>query len=420
MNYLMFLYIDPATGGMLFTIIFGLISAIMYFVRTVIIKLKYTVGGNVKKKDSNIKLPILIFSDHKRYWNIFEPICDEFELRGQKVYYYTMSKDDPALEKKYKNIICEYIGNGNKAFSKLNILRAYIVLSTTPSLDVFQWKRSKDVDYYVHIPHMASDITMYRMFGTDYYDALLLSGEYQKKQIRQLEKLRNLPQKDISLVGIPYMDVMKKRYDSDKKSGNVYNKNTDDIIVLVAPSWGDNGLLKRYGERIIDALVSTGYHVIIRPHPQSFSNENEMLRGLMDKYEDNKNIEWNSDNDNYEVLKKSDIMISDFSGVIFDFVFVYDKPVIYTEVNYDKSVYDCAWIEDELWTFSVLEKIGMELTEDNIPNVKDIIDKCINDDKFARERELARRETWVNIGESTGKVADYIITKYNELLNISG
>ena len=24
----------------------------------------------------------MLFSDHKRYWNIFEPICDELERRG--------------------------------------------------------------------------------------------------------------------------------------------------------------------------------------------------------------------------------------------------------------------------------------------------------------------------------------------------
>ena len=29
----------------------------------------------------------------------------------------------------------------------------------------------------MHIPHAANDITLYRMFGIDYYDAIMLSGE---------------------------------------------------------------------------------------------------------------------------------------------------------------------------------------------------------------------------------------------------
>ena len=41
----------------------------------------------------------------------------------------------------------------------------------------------------------------------------------------------------------------------------------------------------------------------------------------MDQFPDSDQIEWNRDADNFEVLRKSDIMISDYSGVIFDFAF---------------------------------------------------------------------------------------------------
>ena len=82
--------------------------------------------------------------------------------------FYTSSEDDPALKKEYKYVKCEFIGEGNKGFAKLNMLNACIVLSTTPGLDVYQWKRSKDVNYYVHIPHAVGDLTLYRCFGLDY------------------------------------------------------------------------------------------------------------------------------------------------------------------------------------------------------------------------------------------------------------
>ena len=41
------------------------------------------------------------------------------------------------------------------------------------------------------------------------------------------------------------------------------------IASLVRRSWGINGLLTRFGEKIIDPILSNGYYVIIRPHPQS-------------------------------------------------------------------------------------------------------------------------------------------------------
>ena len=182
------LYIDPGTGSMLFTILIGVISAGIYSLRMLFIKLRYKTSGG-KADPSNKKIPFVIFSDNKRYWSVFEPICNEMNNRGKEVVYLTMSEDDPALSCEYPNVKAEFIGSDNKAFTRLNFLNANIVLSTTPGLDVYQWKRSKQVDCYIHIPHAASEIILYRMFGIDYYDAIMLSGEYQAKDIRALEAL---------------------------------------------------------------------------------------------------------------------------------------------------------------------------------------------------------------------------------------
>ena len=412
----MILYIDPGTGSMLFTILLGVLGTAFYFLRNFIMKLKYVLSGGKTEKVANEKIPYVIFSDHKRYWNVFEPICDEFEKREVPLVYMTESEDDPVFDKDYKYIEARHIGEGNMAFAKLNVLNASIVLSTTPSLDVYQWKRSKDVDYYIHIPHAASDISIYRMFGIDYYDAILLSGDYQVDQIRKLEELRGLPAKEIELVGIPYMDVMKTRLArAEEIESKDVAKTPERRTVLLAPSWGKSGILSRYGERFIDALIDTGYKIIIRPHPQSYTSEKDMLDSLMSKYSDTTKVEWNRDNDNFEVLRKSDILISDFSGVIFDFTLVFDKPIIYADTSFDKAPYDAAWIDDELWTFKVLPKLGMQLGEDNIDNIKSVIDECIEDTKYQRGRDEARQETWCYMGEGTKRVVDYIINKYSEI-----
>ena len=185
----MFMYIDPGTGSMLFTILIGVIGAAFYSLKVLWMKLRFAVSGG-KAKENDRKIPFVIFSDDKRYWTVFEPICREMDRRGKEVVYMTASEDDPALKNTYAHVKAEFIGKGNKAFAKLNFLKATLLLSTTPGLDVYQWKRSKQVQYYVHIPHAASEITLYRMFGIDYYDAILLSGEYQAADIRSLEKLR--------------------------------------------------------------------------------------------------------------------------------------------------------------------------------------------------------------------------------------
>ena len=409
----MILYIDPGTGSMLFSILIGIIGVVVFFLRTALIKIKFVLSGGKKAKIDKNKLPIVIFSDHKRYWNVFKPICDEMEKRGQKIWYYTASPDDPALEygKDKEYVTCEFIGEGNKAFSRLNILNAYIVLSTTPGLNVYQWKRSKTVNHYSHILHAPGNISIYRMFGTDYYDSLLLSGEPQVKQARELEKLRNLPEKEIKIVGMTYLDEMKKRLESYKSTTD----KKDGITVLLAPSWGPSGLLTRYGADLLDELVKTGYHIVVRPHPQSFSSEAAMLEKLMEKFPENENFEWNRDNDNFDVLSRADIMISDFSGVIFDYLLVFDKPIMYANAGFSKDPYDAWWLDETPWTFEMLPRLGKEITDDYKGSLKSMIDECINDPSYGSARAEAKTKGWMNAGNATKDTCDFLINKLNEL-----
>ena len=359
MEYLKALYIDPGTGGMLFTVLFGMFGVVVFSVRALIMKLKYSANGDRNAKINSAKIPIVIFNEHKRYWNIFEPIMDELDKNDVEIVYLTCSEDDPAFDREFKHIKCEYIGEGNKAFSKLNLLNAYVVFATTPSLDVFQWKRSKNVDCYIHIMHAAKDLTMYRMYGTDHYDAFILAGEYQEKQARQMEEMRGIPPRDIALCGVPYLDVMKQRVDA---AGKVPKH---ERTVLLAPSWGESGILTRFGDKLIDALISTGYKIIVRPHPQSFASEKEMLNILMSKYDDPASVEWNRDTDNFEVLRNSDVLISDYSAVMFEFAMVFNKPIIYTDTKFDIRPYDADWIDETPWTFKILPDLGIELNDEN-------------------------------------------------------
>ena len=403
------LYIDPGTGSMLFTILISAISAVVYVVRILWIKAKNMAGVKNQNERNAKRIPIVMFSDNKRYWSTFRPICDELEKRGQKAVYMTASPDDPALDSKYENVKCEFIGEGNKAFAKMNMLNAGIVLSTTPSLDVFQWKRSKTVDYYVHILHACGDISLYRLYGVDYYDALLLSGDFQEKQVRELERQRNLPAKEIRMVGIPYLDTMLEH------AKHYERKRSDTVNVLLSPSWGASSLLVKYGSRLIDRLIETGYDITIRPHPQSFTADKETIDGLMAKYPEGKKLHWNRDNNNFDVLARSDIMISDFSGIMYDFAFIFNKPVIYTNAEFKKDPYDAWCIEGETWMLSTIRKLGKELNSENVGQVKQLIDSCIKESRQSAKIAEARDETWCNVGKSASLTADYLIAKLAEL-----
>jgi CDP-glycerol glycerophosphotransferase (TagB/SpsB family) len=135
----------------------------------------------------------------------------------------------------------------------------------------------------------------------------------------------------------------------------------------------------------------------------------------MAEYPESDQLEWNRDNDNFEVLRRSDILISDFSGVIFDFSLIYGKPVIYTDPNFDTSLYDAWWLKEPMWTMSALRRIGEQLTQENMEDLKSLIDRCLTDTRYAEGLRSVKEETWAYPGEGASRVADYLIQKYEEL-----
>ena len=404
-------YIDPGTGSMLFTLLIGIVTTGYFFARRLIIRIRFLLaGGNNRAADAS-RHPLVIFSDDKRYWNVFKPICDELEARGADAVFWTASPDDPALEESYEHVACEFIGEENKAFARLNMMEADVVLSTTPGLDVYQWKRSKGVGWYVHTFHTVGTALGYRMFGMDYYDAILLAGEYQVDEIRTVEDARGIDHKELVEVGSTYLDVMAARVESTAEAHSPKTTKT----VLLAPSWGPNAILAVYGARIIDALLATGYHLVIRPHPQSKTSDAQILKELMSTYPNDERIEWNFDVDNFDVLSRADVMITDFSGVIFDYALVFDRPVIYTPANYDDALYDAAWYDKPQWRFEVYPSFGIPLAEEEFGSMREVIDATIADESLREGRARARAQAWAHPGEAARRTVDYLLSKQVEV-----
>jgi hypothetical protein len=207
------------------------------------------------------------------------------------------------------------------------------------------------------------------------------------------------------MMGLPYLDSMYQRAQGYEK------KETGEKTVLLSPTWGPNSILVKFGSSFIDRLIETGYNIIIRPHPQSYTADKDTIEMLMNKYPETDKLHWNRDNDNFDVLASADIMISDYSGVMYDFIFIFNKPVIYTTEGYTKDPYDCWCLEGETWMVSTIRKLGKELTKENAENIKELIDTSISEGVDPVEVEQARIETWCNVGNSASLIADYIIDK---------
>ena len=399
------LYIDPGTGSMLFAVVIGILSTLFFLIQKFWVKLKFVLtSGRVKDDVNTQKIPLVIFGEDGRYWNIFHSVCDELESRSIDCVFYTMDENDPVLDACYEHVHPSFIGEGNRAFARLNMLKAKLLLTTTPSLDVYQWKRSRNVDKYIHIYHGVDEGAGYKMFGMDFFDSLLMASDFQVETIRRLEGLRGEDPKEIKVVGSPYLDELKKRADSVQTGKNP----GEGKIVLLAPSWGDSSILNKFGGEMLEALVKTGYHIIVRPHPQSRKVEKELLDDLMTRFPDSEQLEWDNCNDGFPSLCRADVMISDFSNVVFDYALIFNRPVIFADTDFDKSPYDAAWFDEELWRLRILDQLGVSLKKEDFSRLKQVIDDLTDKDTFNESRDKLRDKVWMNRNNGAQSVVNYL------------
>ncbi|MDR1429020.1 MAG: CDP-glycerol glycerophosphotransferase family protein [Spirochaetaceae bacterium] len=373
-------YIDPGTGSMLFSFITGIAVTLFFFCKNFIIKIR--TGGLFGKAavKQGSRHSLVIYSEGRQYWNVFSPVMEELSRRRLPCVYYSSDEGDPGLGFDSPHVKAEFIGRGNTAYRFLNFLDAELCLMTTPGLDVLQLKRSPGVGRYVHILHSTVDAGLYKLFSFDYFDAMLLTGPVQIEGIRELERKRGTPEKELIVSGCTYLDVLASRAASLPPKG-------PEKTVLVAPSWGPNGIFSRFGLTLLEPLARSSYRVIIRPHPQSLISEAALVHTLKEALASHPNVEWNTDAENIAALARSDILISDFSGVIFDFAFLFGRPVFCPEFEFDARAYEAADLDGGSWALGAIRELSLPL-EAPFADIEAVLDRA-----FARQdiRETVKR-----------------------------
>lgn len=407
------LYIDPGTGSMLISAIVALFSVAFFMIKGFVYR-KFSIGGTKGiEVDPTKNYGLVFFSEGGQYWNVFKPLLEELESREVRATYFTSSKDDPGLNSSLKNVDSFFIGTGREAYYFLNRLNAEMVVMTTPGLDVLQIKRSKNVKHYCHVTHAAAGISGYKTYGTDYYDSVLVGGEADKNVILELESKRNIKKKEVEIIGCTYLDAYR-----DKLKNKSYEYDffpTKKTTVLVSPTWGNHGLLNKYGEDILSKLEQSNlFNVIIRPHPQSFVSEKQLLDGLMDKFPSSESRVWDREHDGLKAMSHADIMISDFSGIIFDFLFLFQKPVLTMHGHYEKRGRDAIDLEGEPWDLSTVKKVGKTIEESDINNLPEIINSALSNSEAILEKIAEAKEEMDKYPTQAGRLgADFITKKIN-------
>ena len=93
----------------------------------------------------------------------------------------------------------------------------------------------------------------------------------------------------------------------------------------------------------MDHIKLLGHNIILRPHPITIRESINIINKIIFRYKDYSNFIYEPSTDNNQVLFKSDVLISDWSGVAYEFAFGLKKPVLFIDtprkiknIEYDK------------------------------------------------------------------------------------
>ena len=417
-------YLDPGTGNALVYVALSLASAILYFFKGFFYKC--IKEKDVGKDDSDIGYTshnIVLFSEGKDYWKIFQPIVEKLIEKKEFFSYYTMDRKDPCLIIDNPYMENRYIGNSNNAFVKIGNLKANLVLVTTPNIgtDGYPIPRSAAIRKLIYIPHSFDDIAFLHRGALDHYDAFMLTGDFQIQSIRKIENKRGLPKKTLYPAGLPYLDVLiKKAKDVNKSNGEAINYLENRTTVLLAPSWGEKGFLSCYGTDFIKKLSQKGFSLIVRPHPQSLKVEKKLIEKCKNDLHSCENIVWDLKSDAEESFEKADILVSDVSAIRFEFAMVYQKPFITIPLAMTQEALQEFEIADlgSSWTEEAIQKIGYGYTmkENELDKLDQIIMKVLQQKSNEAILDFRKRNIY-NLGYSGEVIADYLIETSNRIQN---
>lgn len=189
--------------------------------------------------------------------------------------------------------------------------------------------------------------------------------------------------------------------------------------ILISPSWGKETLLSKYGLELLLPLAKSPYQIIIRPHPQSYisPSERENIQHLQEVLKDYSNVFWDKDTPNIYAFTRADMMISDFSSVIFDFVCLQGKPVLTIDNDMDLSGYDMADIErDSIWTFKALDMIGKRISQEHFSQIQEICEEIFNSCNLKDTQQDNSNANTTNTQEHTNKQLNLCLQETKELL----
>jgi CDP-glycerol glycerophosphotransferase (TagB/SpsB family) len=344
---------------------------------------------------------VIFYAESRHYYQYFEQLLSDLLQQHIPVLYITSDKKDPLLLNTTAGMEAVYI-HWWLGFL-LPRIKGDVLVMTMTDLDNYAYKRSKEVGCYVYIFHaMVSTHLQYTTKAFYHYDAVFCTGLAQVEEMRATEKKYQLREKDIVAYGYPLIDVLKK-VSQQKPAGKRLP------VILVAPSWYNECILETCMEELIQQLSMLAYKIIIRPHPEYVKRRKKKMAALRQMANQLPTVSFDDSPEVISSLQQADILITDRSGVAFEYALGLQRPVLF--VDTPLKVMNPAWQELGIEPLEnrYRERMGIAIQPGDIKNIAQYITKLeLLRTSFSQQAEQLERELLFNSDQSYKNGIDYI------------
>lgn len=362
---------------------------------------------------------LVFYSEGSGFYKYYKGMIEYLlEHTNVTIHYITSDYNDAIfeLEKQNEHIRAYYIGE-KKLITLMMKMDADVVVMTMPDIDNFHIKRSyvRDDIEYVYIPHGMDSLNLtMRTRSMDHYDTVFCVGKHQREEIEKTEVAYQLPKKNLVDWGYCLLDEMREQY----KKSCMDEKVDSSKKILIAPSWQPDNIVDSCLEEILDRLRGRGYHITVRPHPQHIRHRAKQIEALRKKFENDPDIEIQTDFSSNSTVFEADLMITDWSGIAYEYAYTTQKPVLFIDTPMKVMNPEYTKIDTVPLNILLRNEIGQSLGLEQLSQIDQMVS-----DLFARKEQYREKiEQFVsayvyNVGRSAEVGGQYLIDAMKKKIN---
>lgn len=316
---------------------------------------------------------------YKYYSGMIDYVCDHSDI---DVHYITSDPDDAIFKDNRPQIKPYFIASDKRLIPLFMKLDCKMCVMTTPDLEKYHLKRSrvnKNIEYVYTFHGMGSTALTLRKGALDWYDTVFAVGVDSVNEIRDAEELYKTPKKRLVETGYPLIGELIEKYESSE------HKKNERPRILIAPSWQPDNIIDSCIDEILSELAKTDYEIIVRPHPQQVRHQPEKFEIMTEKFKNNDNIEIQTDFSSNNPIMESDILITDWSDISWEFAFVTKRPVLF--INTPMKVMNPEWEEIKTKPINITLRnvIGVSIEPTETAKINKVISEMLSSSEKYRE-----------------------------------